>query len=238
MWLIAYIIKNFKEVLINKYSFLIKSIMMVISDLFFLVVWLLILKSSNLVSVKEGVIFLSFSYLTFGLVDFFARGIIELPMIIEKKELEKFLLLPGSTLLHITFSRIGYASLGDLFLGLFLLIYSKPPLLTYLFIPSAFLTLYSIFFFLGTLTLYFKRSPGKLFDVVFSFSVWPIESIPSIIKFLLLTVIPVLVISYLPSKFVVLQNIHLLIYSYFISAAFFFCVYFLFKIGLKKYEEI
>jgi len=164
---------------------------------------------------------------------------------IVKGELDFYLTLPKSPLLHLLISRMSFSAWGDMLFGFLIYIFlvgtSLQGFLLFFFMTvlSA-LILVSFLIALSSITFYLESGENVFGDVanaLITFSLYPSSIFPSGIKIILYTLIPAALIGYVPVSIVKnfsLKELLVLIIALVILAV---AGVMLFNRGLKRYSS-
>ena len=232
--------------MVNKKSFLFSVLLMILSNASFLVQWIVVLSVSGDVnlSMKEILLVWGFVAVSFGLANIMFGGAMFIPYYIEDGKLDAYLVQPKSVLLNLLNSHCSMSAFGDLLYGYIVIMIVSPSIKTFIYITlfsifgsviytSFIVILHSLIFF----SLNFRELSNTLIRIPLSFATYPESIFKGFVKILLYTVFPVAFIVYLPVRFILTNNILILLAVAFF--AFVICIlsFIIFNAGLKRYSS-
>jgi|SRR3989344_1045862 len=244
MW--VYFKINMQSAMEYRVNFLLQTIAMLFNDGLWIVFWLIFFNRFKTVSswqfsdilVLEVIVAVSWS-----LLGIFFGNFMELANVIKDGKLDFYLTLPKEVLSHILTSNMRYHAFGDLLFGIIITIFFIPlikwPLLL-LFILIASTILLSIAVILGSITLYTGSSAeltrAGMFGAL-TIASYPFDVYSGMVKFILLTVIPVGFITGVPVRLLQSFDLKLFLFMILITVILAIIALIIFKLGIRKYES-
>ncbi|MFU2158650.1 MULTISPECIES: ABC transporter permease [unclassified Caldisericum] len=245
---IEYLKINFLSLIEYKASFFVGTFGMLLNDVALLFFWWALFKRIDVIkgwNMKD--VFTLFALVTasFGLSTGFFGNAMRLSSMIIQNELDFYLTLPKSPLLHLLVSKTSFFACADVIFGFILYIFlvgtSFKGFLLFLImvvLSSSILTSFSIL--ISSLSFYIETGGWVFSEIVYSLnnlSMYPLPIFPEGIKVILYTLLPAAFIGYVPAsivkefsfKYVFILLIAL--FSFAISGLV------LFNKGLKKYSS-
>lgn len=145
---------------------------------------------------------------SFGLANVVFGNCMRIASTIVTGDLDYYLALPADPLLHLLVSRTQISSWGDLLSGLGIYLFLVPgslgrlPLfLVYALLGMAILSGFAVI--VGSLAFYVDQSQdvvGSLYNALITFSLYPIDIFPRIVRLVLYTAVPAAMIGTLPAR--------------------------------------
>ena len=233
--------------MLNKTSFFMNIIFMILNNASFIIQWLVIY------TLKEDVGGYTFNQIlllwaiaasTYGFSHFIFKKSYSLSDIITNGKLDSFLVQPKNVLLSVITTDIEVSAIGDILYGYIVLILSgltitKLLLFTFFSITGA-IIITDIAVILGSLSFWFGKS-DMIADtgnsLMTNFSTYPDGIFKGVSKILLLTIIPVGLTSYFPVWIMTDFNLSLTFIIIFVTFFLTVFTFFVFYRGLKKYSS-
>lgn len=238
---------NLMKQMVNKTSFIMNILFMMLNNAFFIIQWLVIfsIKSDINGITLNGVLKLwAMSASTYGFGMFFFYGAFDLNETITNGLLDTFLVQPKNVLLMVATSKIRVSAIGDMLYGLVIMIFIKSSLRELiLFIIFSMMggTIFAAFGVItGCLGFISPRSDGlsnSLISILVSVSTYPKEIFDKGVQFIISFIIPVASTVYLPCNLILNFDIKVflvLLISLIIHVS---LAFFLFNKGLKRYSS-
>ena len=211
------IITNFKLILSSKLDFWLNIIMAIIKQALFLLAWYCFFDKYKTVgnwTYKELLLMYGIVSFGVGFVEIFFGGAKELPQIIEKNQLDIFLLQPQNLLLNIALSRGKISSLGDMATSIYCFILSgylfAKPLLILLLLPLSVVFIFSMHLYISSIAFFMQNSSNfikELHSNALVIASQPTAGYHGFFKIFVFTVLPIMFIGFFPVEFI--QNINI-----------------------------
>ncbi len=232
-------------------SFWIGVISMVINNVTFFVIWYLFMKTTGPINGwtnTDVFAMLGVSMLIFGIVNSFFRGIVDIPQFVVKSSFDSILLSPVNTFLKVSGASFSVTAIGDLLMGLFIVIY---------YTVTSNLSMYALILFfigiiLGTITFLCVRLlcslvvffmydgeavSNQLFELFLRPGLYPGAIFPTKLRIFFMTAVPALLTSAVPIDIIKQQSILLVIVSLAITSTWLFFTYIVFRVAIRRYES-
>jgi ABC-2 type transport system permease protein len=160
-------------------------------------------------------------------------------------DLDYYLALPADPLLHLLVSRTQISSWGDIIsgFGIFLVLVPGSPSKLPLFVCYSLICMLIFIGFsviVGSLVFFLDQSQdmiGYLYNALITFSLYPIDIFPRVVRLLLYTVVPAAVIGPLPARLLFEFRWDLLGAMVGFAIGILFLARVLFNAGLRRYES-
>jgi ABC-2 type transport system permease protein len=229
-------------------AFLLESALMVGNNLVFFSIWWIFFHKFDDIGgwqMRDMITLMAVGIGSYGLMQISFGGVKSLARIIISGNLDPFMTQPKNILLHLASSRSLSKGWGQLmtmviliFLGgltapITLLLILLSILCGCLVFTAMGIIAHSLVFWLGSV----ERISKQYFDSLYLFAVYPTNIYSGFLKLVMFTLIPAGVIGYLPVELLrsfSWEHLLLLVGS---SLAFFACAFFIFYLGLKRYES-
>ena len=233
--------------MINKASFLVNIVFMILNDAAFIVQWLILYSLKNQVggyTMKQVFLLWGLATSTFGFSRFFFKKAFSLSDTINLGKLDSYIVQPKNILISAITSDVEPSALGDMLYGIIMLIASGITIskfaLFILFSISGGLILVSIAIILASLSFWFDKSDmiadsGN--NLMISFATYPDGIFKGISKIILFTIIPVGFVNYIPIWILTSFDIKLTLSVVAVTVFSIFWAFFIFYKGLKKYSS-
>jgi ABC-2 type transport system permease protein len=206
------LITNFKAILSSKLDFWINIAIAVLKQALFLLAWYFFFDKYKTVgnwTYKELLLMYGIVSFGVGFVEIFLGGTKELPQIIEKNQLDIFLLQPKNLLLNIALSRGKISSLGDMATSVYCFVLSgylfAKPLLILATLPLAVIFIFSMNLYISSLAFFMQNCSNfikELHSNALIVSSQPLSSYHGFFKILTFTLLPVMFIGFFPVEFI------------------------------------
>ncbi|MCX6757267.1 MAG: ABC-2 family transporter protein [Candidatus Nomurabacteria bacterium] len=232
-------------------SFWIGVFSMILNNLAFFIIWILFMRSTGVINGWTSMdVFgmLGVAMLCFGVCHSFFYGLVELPEIVMQGTFDNVLLSPINSFLKLSSSYFSITAYGDLFMGLFVVIfygiYMKFSFYIWIIFILAILSGCTIFIcirFLYSLVTFFiydgEIISQQLFEVFLRPGLYPGGIFPNKMKIFFMTVVPALLTSALPIDIIKNSSISILLFSFLVTTFWIFVTIFVYKIAVKRYES-
>lgn len=205
--------------MVNKASFIINIVFMILNDATFIVQWLLLYTLKSDVGgyeFKQVLLLWGLAASTFGFAHFFFKKSMSLSDTITNGKLDSYLVQPKNVLISAITSDVEPSALGDMLYGFIMIIVSgftiKKFILFTLFTITGGLIMTSIAVILASLSFWINKA-DMIADtgnsILTHFAIYPDGIFKGIVKIILFTVIPVGIINYIPIWVLTKYSIHL-----------------------------
>lgn len=163
---------------------------------------------------QEHLLMIGLVTMSIGVTEIFFDGLRELPTMIEKGSLDRFLLLPRDPVLTLSLSQSALSSWSDLIAGVFLLYASGHfDFILLLFIPLGVLFFFSLYLYIGSLR-FFIPDGNTIIHEIYSKTLLianqPNAGYSGFLKILTNSLIPVALVSYFPIEYRRTGNLYFL----------------------------
>lgn len=241
---------NVKESVSNKKSFIIQTVAMFINNFVFVLFWMILFDnkggSINGVDIQDILYLWSIPTIGYGIAFFCFGGIDTLCKDIVDGNLDIYLTKPKNSLISVLTSRSILSAMGDLLFGIVvgviavkfnplkILLLLVLGLIAGILITSIITSVKLLSFWVGDISTATQRYTHSLFITL---TIYPEEMFPTVIKFMMYTVIPAAYVSHVPVR--IMENISVTGIATMLIAAVFFAslMFLLYNKGLKKYES-
>jgi ABC-2 type transport system permease protein len=183
--------------------------------------------------------------LGFGLANAIFGNCMRVASIVVTGDLDYYLALPADPLLHLIVSRTHISAWGDAISGLGIYLFLVPdsvsrlPLfLLYAIVGGLIFVGFSVI--VGSLVFYLDQSQdvtGYLYNAMISFSLYPIDIFPRVVRFLLYTLVPAAMVGTLPARLLFEFRWERLLALLGFTALILAVARCLFHFGLRRYES-
>lgn len=241
---------NVKSSFSNKKSFTIQAICMFINNFVFLIFWFALFSSKggniNGIEITDILYVWSIPVISFGVALFFFGGVETIVQDIIYGKLDMYLVLPKHSLISVITSRSTLSAMGDILYGLvmglfavkfnvinyiFLLLIS---VLTSVIVVCVFCMFRLLCFWLGDIS---RLSDTYLMSLTLTFTIYPEKIFGTFSKFLMYTIVPAAYMAHIPIKILTDFNVKWLVIEVIVLIVFVAATYFIYELGLKKYES-
>lgn len=238
---------NLMREMINRASFLMNVIFMILNNASFIIQWLILFQLKKDIGgyeINDVLTLWALTASTFGISHIFFCGAYLLPNLIMNGKLDAFLVQPKNTLLSICCSSSSTSAIGDLLYGYLVIIIfnfsiQRLLLFTYFTVLGG-ITLTAFAVIVGSSSFLIVRGDilaDNLNGAMINFSTYPEGIFKGVVRFLLYIIIPVGIVNYLP--ILVLREFKV---SYFVAVTAFAVIltvlaFWVFEKGLKRYSS-
>ncbi len=233
--------------MLNKGTFLMNVLFMILNNASFIIQWLIIYSLRNDVggyTFSDILLLWGFAASTYGFSHFFFKKCFSLSDEITNGKLDAYLVQPKNVLLSAITSDIEVSALGDMIYGIIMLVVSGITIIKlFLFILFTFcggiiITSYAVI--LASLSFWFNRSDAVADtgnNMITHFATYPDGIFNGISRIILYTIVPVGVIDYIPIH--ILSNFSIVETCLVIGVTVLFVIfaYIVFYKGLKRYSS-
>lgn len=233
--------------MINKASFLINIVFMILNDAAFIVQWLILYSLKSEVggyTLKQVFLLWGIAAGTFGFSRFFFKKAFSLSDTITLGKLDSYMVQPKNILLSAITSDVDVSALGDIAYSIIMLfasgITAQKLILYPLFIIAGGTTMVSIAIILASLSFWIKKSDmvadtGN--NLMINFATYPDGIFKGISKIILFTIIPVGFVNYIPVWVLTKFDIKLTLAILLFTTTLVILAFTIFYKGLKKYSS-
>lgn len=244
----AYAKVNMQVAMEYRMNFIVQAGGMIINNIAWLIFWMIFFAKFPAVNgwgFNDVAMMFSIITMVFGITTFVFGNFRYMADIIIKGNLDYYLALPKSPLLHMLISRSNFSGAGDFLFGLAVFIFVAAINLQSAFLFSILMAMSLIMLLhfaiiIGSLT-FFIGGTGRIQDTllfsIVTFSSYPFSSFDGIVKILLLTAIPVGFITGIPVEIMKSFSPALMLYMFIATIAIVAAAHIIFRIGLKRYES-
>lgn len=230
-------------------SFLSQIVGMVINDGIYFVFWLIFFDQFGTVrGYNTDEIYLLFSVVTFGfgLAHILAGNVgPHLAYLIAQGRLDYYLVFPRNLLVHVVFSRMMVAALGDLVFGLIAYLFTglfEPLQILYFLLASILGALIFIAYgvIAGSLAFYMgnaQNASQQMWGAMVTFALYPNVLFTGASRLVLFTLIPAAFVGAVPVRIVQEGNLGLLLALLGVAVLFWALATAVFYLGLRRYES-
>ena len=244
----AYVRHNLMSAIEYRSAFLLQVFGMALNNVVFLFFWWVLFTrlpairgwTMPMVATIFGLVALAF-----GLANAIFGNCMRIASIVVTGDLDYYLALPADPLLHVIVSRTHVSAWGDAISGLGIFLFLVPgslrmlPLfLFYAAIGTLIFVGYSII--VGSLAFFLDQSQDVgmyLYNALISFSLYPIDVFPRVVRLLLYTLVPAAVIGTLPARLLYEFRWEWLAALVGFAAITLFVARRMFTLGLRRYES-
>lgn len=241
---------SIKSAMAYKVSFVIQALFMMFNNLFFLIVWKVILNNTpGQTDISfNGILYLwSISTMAFGIAYFFFGGIKNINEYILNGTMDSFILQPKNLYLNVISSKCRFSACGDFIYGLvlaFIVTGCNIPkvllLIIFSIIGSTFFISTEVIFRSLTVWLGDTNSLASRYTetLLITFSTYPENIFSTGIKVLLYTIVPVAYLDYLPIRMLTSSfSLPLFLIILLVSIIYVLLSIYMFKRAMKNYES-
>lgn len=233
--------------MLNKTTFLVNIIFMILNDSAFILQWLILYSLKNDVggyNFKQVLLLWGLAASTFGFSRFFFKRAVSLSDTITSGKLDSYLVQPKNVLISAITSDVEPSALGDMIYGLIMLFVSgitlSKLLLFILFTVSGGILITAIAVILASLSFWISKS-DMIADtgnsLMVNFATYPDGIFKGISKIILFTIIPVGFANYIPVWVLTEFNLQLTLSVLGVTAFVTFLAFFIFYRGLRRYSS-
>lgn len=233
--------------MINKFSFLMNIIFMIINNGCMIIEWIILFALKDTIggyTLKEVILVWGMASGVYGVSHFFFKNVFNLSDIINNGKLDAYLVQPKNVLLQAITTDVEPSAIGDILYGyIMLFIYGfsiKSFLLFSLFIFIGGLITVCVAVILGSLSFWISKSDiiadtGN--SIMTNFATYPDGIFKGVVKLLMFTIIPLGVSVYLPVKIIISFN-----FEFFITILIGLIIlvslsFWIFNKGLERYSS-
>jgi ABC-2 type transport system permease protein len=244
----GYVRHNLMSAMEYRAAFLLQAFGMALNNLIFLFFWwALFTRLPEIRGWTMAMVVTVFGLVAvaFGLANVVFGNCLRIASTVVTGDLDYYLALPADPLLHVLVARMQVSSWGDLLSGLALFCFLVPgslrrlPLfLVYAVLGMAIFVGFGVI--VGSLAFYLTQSQdivGSLYSALITFSLYPIDIFPRVVRLLLYTVVPAAMIGTLPAQLLFEFNVWRLVGMVAFAAGILFLARLTFTRGLARYES-
>jgi len=244
----AYVRHNLMSAMEYRSAFLLQVFGMALNNVVFLFFWWVLFTrlpairgwTMPMVATIFGLVALAF-----GLANALFGNCMRLASIVVTGDLDYYLALPADPLLHVIVSRTSVSAWGDAISGLVIFIFLVPGSLRLLPLFLCYAAIGTLIFVgyavvVGSLAFFLDQSQDVgmyLYNALISFSLYPIDVFPRVVRLLLYTLVPAAVIGTLPARLLFEFRWEWLIALIGFAGIILLVTRVLFTAGLKRYES-
>ena len=238
---------NIMRQMVNKTTFLTSILVMLLNNASFILQWIVLFSIKDDVggyTLRQIVLLWGLASGVFGISHVFFNKAFEMPELIIEGKLDTFLIQPKNVLLSAITSNIRISAIGDIIYGyIMLFIYGfniKKFILFTIFGISGGLILTSLTIIFNSLSFFINRSDiiaERVNSLMTNFATYPDGIFKGIVKFILYTVIPVGLSSYIPVSLICKFDIKLFMLVIVFTVIMIVLSFVIFYKGLKKYSS-
>lgn len=241
---------SIKSAMAYKASFCIQALFMIFNNLFFLIVWKVILNNSpEQTDISfNGILYLwSVSTMSYGIAYFFFGGVKSINEYILNGTMDSFMLQPKNLYLNVISSKCKFSACGDFIYGIVLAFIATkcnvPNVLLLLFfsiVGSTFFISTEVLFRSLTVWLEDTHALASRYTetLLITFSTYPENIFSTGIKVLLYTIVPVAYLDYLPIRMITgTFSIPISILIILVSSIYMLLSIYVFNRAMKSYES-
>ena len=233
--------------MLNKTTFVANVFFMILNNSTFLIQWIILFSLKENVggyTLKQVILLWGIAASTYGFSRFFFKKAFILSDTINYGKLDSYLVQPKNVLLGAITSDVETSALGDMLYGyIMLIIYGiniKSFVLFTLFTILGGITLTSFSVILSSLSFWFNRSDSitdTLNSIMTNFDTYPEGIFKGIVRVLLLTILPVGIVSYIPIQILTSFNLYKFALVVLATIIFVALAFIIFYKGLKRYSS-
>lgn len=233
--------------MLNKFTFLSNVIFMILNNASWIIQWIVLYNINDNIggyTFKMLLLLWGLASLTYGVSHFFFKGAYNLSDLIVNGSLDNYLVQPKNVLISVITSSITVSAIGDIIYGyIMLFIYGfniKKFILFTIFGISGGLILTSLTIIFNSLSFFINRSDiiaERVNSLMTNFATYPDGIFKGIVKFILYTVIPVGLSSYIPVSLICKFDIKLFMLVIVFTVIMIVLSFVIFYKGLKKYSS-
>jgi ABC-2 type transport system permease protein len=229
-------------------AFLLQAFGMALNNVIFLFFWWVLF--TRLPSIRGWTMpmittILGLVFLAFGLANVIFGNCMRIASIVVTGDLDYYLALPADPLIHVIVSRSHLSAWGDAISGLGIFLFLVPGSLAKLPLFVLYATLGALIFvgfaiIVGSLAFFVDQSQdisGYLFNAIISFSLYPIDIFPQVIRLLLYVLVPAAMVGTLPVRLLFDFRWPKLLALVGFTVLILFVARGLFTLGLRRYES-
>ena len=238
---------NLMKAMLNKTSFLLNIVFMILNDATFIIQWLVIFSIKEDVagySLKDILMLWAIAAGTFGVAHTFFGAAFELNESITEGRLDPYLVQPKNVLLMSITSKVSVEAIGDIIYGLGIVIFtctSISQIFVYILVSTLggiMMTTFAVI--INSITFFVPRSEGfvsALSSILVNGATYPPEIFKKGVQLILYTIIPVGMYCYMPHK--LLLDFDLLKFTLLtiITIIYVALAFKIFYFGLKRYSS-
>jgi ABC-2 type transport system permease protein len=244
----AYVRHNMMSAMEYRSAFLLQVFGMALNNVIFLFFWWVLFTrlpairgwTMPMVATIFGLVALSF-----GLANALFGNCMRIASTVVTGDLDYYLALPADPLLHLIVSRTQVPAWGDAISGLGIFLFLVPGSLSMLplfllYSVTGALVFVGYAVIVGSLAFFLDQSQdvgGYLYNALISFSLYPIDVFPRVVRLLLYTLVPAAVIGTLPARLLFEFRWEWLIALLGFAGLSLFVARRLFALGLRRYES-
>lgn len=233
--------------LLNKVTFFTNVFFMILNNASFIIQWIVLFSIREEMggySLKQVLLLWGFASITYGVSRFFFKKAFELHDIINSGKLDAYLVQPKNVLLQAITSDVEPSALGDMIYGyIVLIIYGITIKNFFLFTLLGVLgglCLASIAVIMSSLSFWVSKSDvvaDTANSLMTNFATYPDGIFKGVVKYLLYTLIPVGITSYLPVRIMVDFNLEYLLMVLGFTIGLVVLSFIIFNAGLRRYSS-
>ena len=208
---VGYVRHNVMAAMEYRAAFLLQALGMLLNNLMFLFFWWVLY--TRLPAIRGWTLpmvstIFALVALSFGLATLVCGNCMRIASIVVTGDLDYYLALPADPLLHVLVSRMSLSSWGEVVTGLGVFLFLVPGSLPKLPFFVLYAVLGALIFcgfavIVGSLAFYVDQVQdvsGTLYNAFISFSLYPIDVFPRVVRFLLYTLVPSAMVGALPAR--------------------------------------
>jgi ABC-2 type transport system permease protein len=208
---VAYVRHNLMAAMEYRAAFLLQVFGMALNNVIFLFFWWVLF--TRLPSIRGWTMpmvatIFGLVALAFGLANAIFGNCMRIASIVVTGDMDYYLALPADPLVHLIVSRSHLSAWGDAISGLGIYLFLVPDSLAKLHLFLLYAMAGALIFvgfsvIVGSLVFFLDQSQdisGYLFNAVISFSLYPIDIFPQVVRFLLYTLVPAAMVGTLPAR--------------------------------------
>lgn len=233
--------------MLNKTTFLVNIIFMIINNASFIIQWIILYSLKNDVggyTFKQVLLLWGIAASVYGLSHFAFQNAFSLSDTITNGKLDAYLVQPKSVLISVITSKIEASAIGDMIYGLIMLFISGvtiPKVLLFILFTICGGTIITAFAIINaSLSFWFSKS-DMIADtanrLIICFDTYPEGIFKGLAKIMLFTIIPVGFMSYFPVRVMTQFDLNLTLSVMFMTVLSAFLAFWMFYKGLKKYSS-
>lgn len=246
--ILMYLRHNLMSALAYRVAFMIQIVGMMLNNVMLLFFWTVLFNRLPTLNGwgLEGVItiyaIVAFGY---GVAVVVFGNTFHVAEVIAKGDLDYYLALPADPLTHLLVSRMSIAGWGDLFFGLLIYCIALPaawrhlPLFLFLGVLSG-LVFVAFNVLVGSLVFWLGQAQNlssQLGNALLTFSLYPIDIFPGVVRVLLYVLIPAAFVGSIPAKLLMEFNTFQLLELTIFVIVLCYVARLLFMFGLRRYES-
>ncbi|MGE5527856.1 MAG: ABC transporter permease [Patescibacteria group bacterium] len=243
----GYLKLNLSMAMAYRGSFLLQTLFMAVNDtvlLFFW--WLVLMRLPNVAGwgFRNILALYACSATAFGIGASFCSNFLNLSRLVAEGQLDYYLATPQDPFLHVLVAKGWFAGFGDILFGLCCLVFAGGGAWRFAVFPLAVLAGAAVFVSFGfiyhSLSFWWGRSEalsGMAFESLLTFSLWPGEIFPPLLRIVFLTIIPAGFVAHLPVRLLQKPSMVLLLFLAGAALLSILMARAVFMRGLKRYES-